>query len=62
MTEDFSTRPLGLGRNDTVPNGYNHETKMSGPVEIAEVFLYDDAGGGAFQVIRQSDGDFFGEN
>lgn len=35
---------------------------MSGPVEIAEVFLYDDAGGGALQVIRQSDGDFFGEN
>ena len=45
MTEDFSTRPLGLGRNDTVPNGYNHETKMSGPVEIAEVFLYDDGRG-----------------
>ena len=25
--------------------GYNHETKMSGPVEIAEVFLYDDGRG-----------------
>ena len=25
--------------------GYNHETKMSGPVEIAEVSLYDDGRG-----------------